>query len=80
MGEDVEDPTNFLRTLVLSVIRMCRVSEEIMIMSEEASETLEPLSLLVTEGNMIEFAPRRVPIYLHPSLCRDLKLIFQRDI
>ena len=78
-GKDMEDPMNFSEMLMLSVIRMGQGSERFMNMIE-IIQTLGPPSFLITEGNMMKFLSGRVPIYLHPSLYRALKLIFPWDI
>jgi len=77
---DVEDPRNFPDAWVLSAIRSGRRSGPIMAMVRDAAETFGPIAALLPEGGEYMCEPGRVPIRLHPSLYRALKLTYPRDI
>ena len=77
---DLENPRNFPRVMVRSMIRTSQWLEGIMNMIEEATHALSPSSFLIMEGEIIKIVSMRVPIYVHPSLYRALKLTFPQVI
>ena len=78
-SRDVENPQNFPDARVMSFIRTGKRAEPIMEMLQEAVEVFGPIAYLMTDTKM-DVEPGRVPITLHPSLYRALKLTFPRDI
>ena len=76
--KDVEDPRNFPKARVLTVMRTGRGSGLIMNMLAEATQAFGPISEVVTDS--VFNLSGRVPLYVHPSLYRALKLTFPRDI
>ena len=79
-GKNVEDPLNFPQAWVTSVIRKGRGSEGVMKMLAEANEVLGPISFIKDTHNACKGLIGRVPVVLHPSLYRAVKLTFLRDI
>ena len=79
-GKNVEDPLNFPQAWVTSVIRKGRGSEGVIKMLGEANEALGPISLIKDDPNSCKGLIGRVPVVLHPSLYRAVKLTFPRDI
>ena len=79
-GKNVEDPLNFPHAWVTSVIRKGRGSEGVMKMLAEANEALGLISILEDDHNSCKGLIGRIPVVLHPSLYRAVKLTFPRDI
>ena len=78
-GRNVEDPKNFPNSWITTVIRKGRGSEGVMKMLGEANEALGPIYF---KDNLISCKGLvgRVPVVLHPSLYRALKLTYPRDV
>ena len=76
----VEDQSNFTLAKVASVIRLGRVSDGIMKMLGGANEAIGQSSLVINDAKTCKNFVERVPIVLHPSLERSVKLNFLRDI
>ena len=76
----MEDPKNFMNAWVTTVIRKGRGSEGVMKMLGEANEAFGPISLLKDDLISCKGLVGRVPVVLHPSLYRALKLTYLRDI
>ena len=55
-------------------------SEGVMRMLAEANEALGPISFIKDDGRSCKGLIGRVPVVLHPSLYRAVKLTFPRDI
>ena len=79
-GHNVEDPKNFPNSWVTTVIRKGQGSEGVMKMLGEANEALSPISFLKDDLSSCKGLIGRVPVVLHPSLYRALKLTFPRDV
>ena len=79
-GHNVEDPKNFPKAWVTTVIRKGRGSEGVMKMLGEANEALDPISFFKDDLSSCKGLVGRVPVVLHPSLYRALKLTFPRDV
>ena len=79
-GKNVEDPLNFPKAWVTSVIRKGRGSEGVIKMLGEANEALGPISIIKDDSDSCKGLIGRVPVVLHPSLYRAVKLTFPRDI
>ena len=79
-GRNVEDPKNFPDAWITTVIRKGRGSEGAMKMLGEANEALGPISYLKDDINSCKGLVGRVPVVLHPSLYRALKLTYPRDV
>ena len=79
-GKDVEDPRSFPDAWITSVIRKGRGSERAMRMLAEANEALGPISFIKDDEHSCKGLIGRVPVVLHPSLYRAVKLTFPRDI
>ena len=79
-GCNVEDPKNFPNTWITTVIRKGRGSEGVMKMLGEANEALGPISFIKDDLASCKGLVGRVPVVLHPSLYRALKLTFPRDV
>ena len=79
-GHNVEDPKNFPKAWVITVIRKGRGSEGVMKMLGEANEAFGPLSFLKDDLSSCKGLVGRVPVVLHPSLYRAIKLTFPRDV
>ena len=79
-GKDVEDPRSFPDAWITSVIRKGRGSERAMRMLAEANEALGPISFIKDDELSCKGLIGRVPVVLHPSLYRAVKLTFPRDI
>ena len=79
-GRNVDDPKNFRNSWVTTVIRKGRESEGVMKMLGEANEALGPISLLKDDLTSCKGLVGRVPVVLHPSLYRALKLTYPRDV
>ena len=79
-GHNVEDPKNFPNSWITTVIRKGRGSEGVMKMLGEANEALGPISFLKDDLTSCKGLVGRVPVVLHPSLYRALKLTFPRDV
>ena len=79
-GKNVEDPLNFPKAWVTSVIRKGRGSEGVIKMLGEANEALGPVSFIKDDSDSCKGLIGRVPVVLHPSLYRAVKLTFPRDI
>ena len=77
-GCNVEDPKNFPDSWITTVIRKGRGSEGVMKMLGEANEALGPISFLKDDLASCKGLVGRVPVVLHPSLYRALKLTFPR--
>ena len=78
-GQNV-DPKNFPNTWITTVIRKGRGSEGGMKMLGEANEALDPISYFKDDLHPCKGLARRVPVVLHPSLYRAVKLTYPRDI
>ena len=65
---------------ITTVIRKGRGSEGVMKMLGEANEALGPISFLKDDLASCKGLVGRVPVVLHPSLYRALKLTFPRDV
>ena len=78
-GKDVEDPRSFPDAWITSVIRKGRGSERAMRMLAEANEALGPISFIKDDEHSCKGLIGRVPVVLHPSLYRAVKLTFPRD-
>ena len=79
-GQNVEDPQNFPNAWVTSVIRKGRGSEGATKMLGEANEALGPSAIIKDDLHSCKGLVGRVPVVLHPSLYRAVKLTFPRDI
>ena len=79
-GKNVEDPLNFPQAWVTSVIRKGRGSEGGIKMLGEANEALGPISIIKDDSQSCKGLIGRVPVVLHPSLYRAVKLTFPRNI
>ena len=79
-GKSIEDPRNFPKAKVLTVIRKGRGSEAAIEMINEAVRTFGPIAALVEKERFLKNLIGRSPYLLHPSLYRALKLTFPRDI
>ena len=79
-GRNVEDPKNFPNSWITTVIRKGRVSEGVMKMLGEADEALGSISYLKDDLISCKGLVGWVPVVLHPSLYRALKLTYPRDV
>ena len=79
-GCNVEDPKKFPNAWITTVIRKGRGSEGVMKMLGEANEALGPISYIKDDLLSCKGLVGRVPVVLHPSLYRALKLTFPRDV
>ena len=79
-GRNVEDPKNFPNAWITTVIRKGRGSEGVMKMLGEVNEALGPISYLKDNLISSKGLVGRVPVVLHPSLYRALKLTYPRDV
>ena len=79
-GKNVEDPLNFLQASITSVTRKGRGSEGVMRMLADANEALGSISFIKDDSQSCKGLIGRVPVVLHPSLYRAVKLTFPRDI
>ena len=79
-GRNVEDPKNFPDCWITTVIRKGRGLEGVMKMLGEANEALGPISFLKDDLSSCKGLVGRVPVVLHPSLYRALKLTFPWDV
>ena len=79
-GRNVEDLKNFPNAWITTVIRKGRGSEGVMKMLGEANEALGPISYIKDDLISCKGLVGRVPVVLHPSLYRALKLTYPRDV
>ena len=79
-GKNVEDPLNFPHTWVTTVIQKGQGSKGAMKMLGEANEALGPISIIKDDHHSCKGLIGRVPVVLHSSLYRAVKLTFLRDI
>ena len=77
-GHNVEHPKIFSGASVITVIRRGRGSEGVMKMLGEANEALGPISYF--KEDLCKGLIGRVPVVLHPSLYRSIKLTFPLDV
>ena len=75
-GRNVEEPKNFPDAWITTVIWKGRGVMKIL---GEANEALGPISYLKVDINSCKGLVGRVPIFLHPSLYRALKLTYPWD-
>ena len=76
----MEYPRNFPNAWITTVIRKGRGSEGVMKMLGEANEALGPLSYIKDGLHSCKGLVGRVPVVLHLSLYRAVKLTYTRDI
>ena len=76
----MEDPKNFPNAWITTVIRKDRGSEGVMKMLCDENEALDPISYFRDDLHSCKGLAERVPIVLHPSLYRAVKLTYPRDI
>ena len=79
-GQNVEDPKNFPNAWITTVIRKGRGSEGVMKMLGEANEALGPISYIKDDLISWKGLVWRVPVVLHPSLYRALKLTYPQNV
>ena len=79
-GLNVEDPRNFQDSWITTVKRKGRGSEGVMKMLGEANEALGPISFFKDDLASCKGLVGRVPVVLHPSLYRALKLTYPWDV
>ena len=79
-GKNVEDPLNFSQAWITSIICKGQGSEGVIKMLAEANEALSPISFIRDDHQSCKGLIGRVPVELHPSLYRAVKLTFPRDI
>ena len=79
-GRNVEDPQNFPNAWITTVIRKGRGSEGVMKMLGEANEALGPISYLKDDLISCKGLVGRVPVVLHPSLYKAVKLTYLQDV
>ena len=79
-GRNVEDSQNFPNAWVTSVIHKGWGSEGAMKMLREAYKALSPSAIIKDDLHSCKGLVGRVPVVLHLSLYRAVKLTFPRDI
>ena len=76
----MEDPKNFPNAWITTVIRKGRGSEGVMKMLGEANEALGPISYFKDDLISCKGLVGRIPVVLHPSIYRAIKLTYPRDV
>ena len=79
-GQNVEDPKKFPNTWITTVIRKSRGSEGLMKMLGDENEALGPISYFKDDLHSCKGLAGRVPVVLHSSLYRAVKLTYPQDI
>ena len=79
-GQNVEDQKNFPNAWITTVIGKGQGSEGVMKMLGDANEPLDPISYFKDDLHSCKGLVGRVPIVLHPSLYRAVKLTYPQDI
>ena len=79
-GQNVEDQKNFPNARITTVIRKGRGSEGVMKMLGDENEALDPISNFKDDLHSCKGLAESVPVVLHPSLYRAVKLTYPRDI
>ena len=79
-GQDLEDPKNFPNARITTVICKGRGLEGVMKMLGDETEAPDLISYFKDDLHSCKGLAKRVPVMLHPSLYRAVKLTYPQDI